>query len=285
VKDVYRDHRQADPRLDYRLKHDRRKIHRVVYGDSAGRKGWVDLDAIEAEAAELIEKDQAQAERFFGNRITAGTGTWIERAVWATRAEPREVSGRLRIVLGFDGSDMDDWTALRAETLDGYQFTPTYGPDALPTIWNPAEWDGQVPRLEVDAAVSDVFERYDVVRMYADPPYWETEIDVWAERYGDRVVRWYTNRVSQMHAAAERLVTDVTKADATFRHDGCEMTTTHVGNARKAARPGGRYVLRKAAPTQKIDAAVTSVLAHEAAGDAIAAGLAAPPPKYYAYTA
>jgi phage terminase large subunit-like protein len=246
----------------------------------------VDLDAIEAEAAELVEKDQAQAERFFGNRITAGTGTWIERPVWETRAEPREIPAGTRVVGGFDGSDMDDWTALRLETLDGYQFTPTYGPDARPTIWDPAEWDGQVPRLEVDAAVREVFARYDVVRFYCDPPYWETEVDTWADVFGEkRVVRWYTNRVSQMHAAAERLVTDVTKADATFRHDGCPITAVHVGNARKAARPGGRYVLRKAAPTQKIDAGVTSVLAHEAAGDAIAAGQAAPPPTYYAYTA
>jgi hypothetical protein len=36
------------------------------------RLPWVDLDAIEAEAAELLETDPAQAERFFGNRIVAG---------------------------------------------------------------------------------------------------------------------------------------------------------------------------------------------------------------------
>ncbi|PAX85589.1 terminase, partial [Streptomyces albidoflavus] len=39
------------------------------------------------------------------------------------------------------------------------------------------------------------------------------------------------------------------------------------------ARPDGRYVLRKASPAQKIDLAVCSVLAHEAAMDATAAGL------------
>lgn len=284
VQDVYRDHRLADPHLNYKLKRDRRKIHRVVYGDSAGRGGWVDLDAIEAEAAELCERDQAQAERFFGNRITAGTGTWIERAVWDTRARRQDVTGRLRVALGFDGSDLDDWTALRLETLDGYQFTPTYGPDRRPTIWNPADWGGQVPRLEVDAAVDEVMRTFDVVRGYFDPPYWETEVDTWADRYGDRVARWYTNRVTQMHAAAERLVTDVTKKDSTFRHDGCPITSVHVGNARKAARPGDKYVLRKAGVTQKIDAAVTSVLAHEAAGDAIAAGLASQRPTYV-YTA
>ncbi|WP_217991755.1 hypothetical protein, partial [Streptomyces albidoflavus] len=39
------------------------------------------------------------------------------------------------------------------------------------------------------------------------------------------------------------------------------------------ARRAGRYVLRKASPAQKIDLAVCSVLAHEAAMDATAAGL------------
>jgi phage terminase large subunit-like protein len=87
-----------------------------------------------------------------------------------------------------------------------------------------------------------------------------------------------------MHAACERLKTDVVKADTTWAHDGCEITAGHVRNARAAARPGGRYVLTKASPTQKIDACVTSVLAHEAAGDVIAAGLAKRK-KNYVYTA
>ncbi|MCX5601615.1 phage terminase family protein [Streptomyces phaeochromogenes] len=280
VKDIYRDHKLADPRLQYKLKADRKKIHRVVYGDSAGRGGWVDLDAIEGEAAELIEKDLAQAERFFGNRVVSGTGSWLERAVWDLRAQPREVPDGTRIVLGFDGSDVDDWTGFRAETLDGYQWTPTYGPDQLPTVWDPADYDGQVPRLEVDAALDELMNRYEVVRGYFDPPYWETEVDTWADRYGEkRVTRWYTLRHTQMHAACERTVTDVTKKDSTFFHDGCATTRTHVGNARKAARPANRYVLKKASVAQKIDFAVISVLAHEAAGDAIQAGLAKPKKK------
>src|SRR5699024_12200089 len=105
------------------------------------------VTAIDAEAAELLEKDPAQAERFFGNRVVSGTGSWLDVEAWAKRATENEVKPRTRVVVGFDGSDIDDWTAFRAETLDGYQFTPTYGPDSTPTIWNPADYpDGQVPR-------------------------------------------------------------------------------------------------------------------------------------------
>ena len=59
-----------------------------------------------------------------------------------------------QICLGFDGSENDDWTAIQAETIDGLTFTPRYGPDKRPTIWNPAEWNEQIPRGEVHAAVA-----------------------------------------------------------------------------------------------------------------------------------
>lgn len=273
--DIFKFWEQAPASLRYSVKSERRKIHKFVYRGSA----HIDLDGIEAEAAELMEKDPAQAERFFGNRMVSGVGSWLDPAKWdRRRAEPvRTIADGTRIVLGFDGSDTDDWTGIRAETMDGYQFTPTVGPDELPTIWNPADYGDQVPRLEVAAAVDELMERYDVVRLYADPPEWETEVDAWAEQYGEKVViRWYTRRIVQMHDAAQRLITDVTKADSAFRHDGCATTLQHVGNTRKAARPGGRYVLAKASPSQKIDLAVCSILAHEAAGDALAAGLARP---------
>ncbi|MGJ5898559.1 hypothetical protein ACSCBZ_42475 [Streptomyces niveiscabiei] len=282
VKDVYRFHRLPPKDLDYAKKPERRKIHAVVYQGSH----HVDPDSIEGEAAELMEKEPAEAERFYGNRITAGMGAWLQQDRWDARTGRRVVPDGTRIVLGFDGSDVDDWTGLRAETLDGYQFTPRYGPDRLPCIWDPAEWEGQVPRLEVDAAFREMFERYDVVRAYADPPYWTSEVAAWQAAFGEkRVTEWHTNRVVQMHAACEQLLTDVTKKDSAFTHDGCETTAIHVRNARKAARPANRYVLRKATVLQKIDLAVCSVLAHEAAQDAIAAGQAAPPPTYYAYTA
>jgi hypothetical protein len=281
ARDIFRYHPQAPKTLSYANKRERRKIHAIVYAGST----HVDLDAIEAEAAEIMEKDPAQAERFFGNRCVSGSATWLDPAKWAAKASPRRIRPFTRIVLGFDGSEVDDWTAIRAETMDGYQFTPVYGPNDEPTIWNPADYDGQVPAAEVHAAVSQLMARYDVVRLYADPPYWETEIDHWVDLYGEeRVIRWYTRRIVQMHAACERLKTDVVRANSgtvTFSHDGCEITADHIANTRAAARPMDRYVLRKASPAQKIDATIPSILAHEALGDVIAAGLAEKQQSFY----
>lgn len=279
AKDVYRDHRRP-PRPSLKNKQERRKALRLAYGESmTGKAGsrakpWVDCDRIDGEAVEIAEKDPGQAIRYYWNIPDAGSGAWLDGDKWDSRMAPMTAPDGAAIVLGMDGSDVDDWTAIRAETEDGFQFTPTYGPDRRPTIWNPADFGGQVPRLEVGAAFAELMKRYRVIRAYLDPPDWKTEGDEWAARYGDKVVlRWETYRPVQMHAAAERLITDVTKADSEFAHDGCSVAAQHVRNTRKAARERGRYVLRKASPNQKIDACVASILTHEAACDVTAADL------------
>lgn len=266
--DVFKFYEPPPVELKYTVARDRRKIHQLNYAGSP----HADVNGIEGESAELAETDPAQAERFYGNRIVAGLGSWADGDAWDLRAAVVEVKPRMQVVLGFDGSDVDDWTGIRAETQEGHQFTPVTS--AGPTIWNPAEHGKRVPRLEVAAAVDELFSTYDVIRMYCDPPYWETEVDTWAEKYGkERVLRWETYRPKQMHDAAERLLTDINKADSGFTHDGCLDTALHVRNARKAARLNGRYVLTKPGDGRKIDLAVCSIICHEAWGDTTAAKL------------
>lgn len=177
----------------------------------------------------------------------------------------------MNICLAFDGSEKHDFTAIRAETLGGWQFTPTYGPDRRPTIWDPAEFGGRIPREEVHAAVDELFTAHKVERMYCDPPLWKTEIEAWSSKYGDdRVIQWETYRQAPMHSALERFIVDL--ESGALLHDGCPITALHISNARMFARTNQRYIILKPSAHQKIDAAVTSVLAHEAACDARAAG-------------
>lgn len=268
--DIFKFYEPPPPELKYTVARDRAKIHAINYAGSP----HADLNGIEGESAELAETDPAQAERFYGNRIVAGLGSWCDGDAWDARKAktPRDLGKRLQVVLGFDGSDVDDWTGIRAETQDGYQFTPRTS--AGLTIWNPADHGNKVPRLDVDAAVEELFTQFDVIRMYCDPPFWPTEIDQWAEKYGDkRVIRWETYQPKKMHDAAERLLTDVNKKDSGFTHDGCHDTGLHIRNARKAARLSNRYVLTKPGDGRKIDLAVCSIVCHAAWGDVTAAKL------------
>lgn len=173
------------------------------------------------------------------------------------------------VALGFDGSDKSDWTCIRAETLDGYSFTPRFGDGS--TLWNPAEHGGRVPRLEVSAAVGELFDRFDVSRLYCDPPLWQTEIEEWSLTHGDdRVVEWPTYRPAPIHEALERFLTDLIEERISF--DGCPDTARQLRNAKAEFRKGGRYILTKPDRDRKIDAAMATVLAHEAAADARASG-------------
>ena len=177
------------------------------------------------------------------------------------------------VCLGFDGSENNDFTAIQGETRDGVTFTPCYGPDRRPAIWNPAEWGGQIPRGEVAAAVDEMFDRYTVARMYCDPHDWYSEIGEWALKYGEEhVFEWNTSRVNKMYDEIRRFEVDLKERRLT--HDGCPIATIHAANARKIAKPGQKYVLGKPADHQKIDVIMARILAHTAASDAHAAGWA-----------
>jgi len=276
LPDVYIDFPPA-PAGSVRNKRERRKVLKVVYGDSvAERGGWVDLDRIDAEIEELTSKgDASQAERFYLNRVVATSDAYFDTEAWNACAAPATVPAGAVVTLGFDGSMLDDWTAIRGRVIDVesgsvYGFTPRFADDS-PTIWNPADYGGEVPRSEVLAAVDELFVRYDVQRMYLDPELWQSEIDGWRTRYGEaRVITWATYRTRQMAAALERLRTDV--ATQSLTHDDCLITASHVANARRVRRSGG-IVVGKPNEHQKIDAVIADALAHEAACDVLVAGL------------
>ena len=78
AKDIFEYFPEAPPNLSYGNKVERRKIHELVYRGS----DHVDLDNIDAEAAELYEVDPQQAERFFGNRLVQGLGSWLPDGLW-----------------------------------------------------------------------------------------------------------------------------------------------------------------------------------------------------------
>ena len=70
-------HKDGTP-YSFNNRRERRKILEWVYAGSP----WVPLDSVEAEAEALMEKDPAQAERFFGNRMVQGGGAWLEDGLW-----------------------------------------------------------------------------------------------------------------------------------------------------------------------------------------------------------
>jgi phage terminase large subunit-like protein len=234
----------------------------------------VNLDRIEIDAEKLVKKDPSQAERFYGNINTTGSGSWFEDGQWAAKLLIRDRPKSEPVGMGFDGSDSSDWTGIRLETMSQHQFTPVYGVDKRPTVWKPRQWNGKVPRDEVMVAFHELFREYDIVRAYLDPPMWSSEIAALQGQYSDKVVvDWATYRPRQMHFELERLHADVVNEQSAFTHDACPDTALCMRNAVKRSRAGETYILGKPADEQKIDLAMSSTLAHAAVLDATAAGL------------
>lgn len=77
-KDVFKFLRRPPAGLSWENKRERRRILRYVYDGCT----WVDLDAIDAEIAELDQKDPAQGRRFYGNIEESGLGAWLPTGLW-----------------------------------------------------------------------------------------------------------------------------------------------------------------------------------------------------------
>ena len=278
-KDIFRYYRKPPADLSYGNKRERSKIHAIVYADSP----WVDPTSIDAEAAELVETDPTQAERFFGNRLVQGLGSFLTDKAWSAGEADIEVSDGAAVSGGFDGSRSSDWTAIRLETIDGHRFTPTYGPDARPTVWKPEEWpEGRIPRGEVNAAVAEIFARYKVARFYCDPRHFETQIEAWGAEHDpsdEVIVEWPTNSIGRMFDALVRYREDLVEGLTTHSVD--EVAKASALAARKVAKPGDRFILGKPAEHMKIDVLMSDVLAHEAAAQAREAGWSSEPTETY----
>lgn len=78
AEDIFKYFRQPPKDLSYKNRRDRAKMHAYGYAGST----HVDLNSIEAEAAELMETDPAMAERFFGNKLVSGSGAWLKDGLW-----------------------------------------------------------------------------------------------------------------------------------------------------------------------------------------------------------
>ena len=202
--------------------------------------------------------------RFACGIWTGAEGWWVRPEDWDALATIAGLATGETITIGFDGSRFGDATALVACRLsDGYL--------QLLGVWEAprgvGEWE--VPAGAVDAAIAHAFETFKVARAYFDPPLWQTEIDSWSRDFGEEVVVRYPTNRSRFMAALERFRTDV--VSGVVPHDDDEALTRHVLAAQMRETRGG-YWLEKATTSDRIDAAIASVLAYEARSDVLASG-------------
>lgn len=236
---------------------------------------WSDIDGI-VEQWQDPSADRSYLERVWLNRLVRASDRAFDAERWKALALPDFVppDGEL-ITIGFDGSRYHDATGLVATHVEtGYQW--------VLGVWEQphgiADWE--VPVAEVEAAVEAAFLRWDVWRMYADPPYWETYVAKWAGQYGEkRVLEWWTNRMKPMAYAIKSFVNAIASGELT--HDGNPHYARHIGNACRRVltlrdeNGTPLWTIYKERPDSlhKIDLAMAGILSWEARNDALASGL------------
>lgn len=251
----------------------------AVIEASGPAAAWRDIDSI-VELWRDPTTDRSFWERVWTNRLVQGGRKAFDSQLWKSLAAAKSpVRDGDLIVLGFDGAQFHDATGLVATHIEtGYQWVVgvwecPYGQDDQVRKW-------RVPVDEVNDALAAMFKRYDVWRMYADPPYWQEWLAAWAGEYGaERVIEWWTNRRKPMSYALESFHTAMTSRS--ISHDGHEAYARHIGNAHRQDLPyrdeQGKplWLIQKERPDSphKIDLAMAGVLSWEARTDAIAAGV------------
>lgn len=267
-------HRQASDKHDLDTK---KGVRAAVLEASGPTASWSDIDGI-CEQFDDPTADTAFLKRVWLNipQITEDRAFDVDRWKALGRADYQVAPGAL-ITLGFDGSRTDDATALIATEVEtGYQWVVGLWEKPLDVK------DWAVPEVDVDAAVQSAFSQWQVWRMYADPPHWDSWIAQWKGRFGDKVVlEWHTWRARPMAFAARAFHEAIVNAEVS--HDGNQTFAAHIGNARKhqtgfmddRGQPLWRIRKERDNSPHKIDAGTAAILSWEARTDAIAAGATA----------
>ena len=257
-------------------------VRAAVLEASGPAASWRDIDRIVSLWSDP-SVDKTFWERVWCNRLIQGSSQAFNVEAWKTLAIPGRLVARKRlIVVGFDGAMFHDSTGIVPTDIEtGFQW--------VAGLWErpvsiPADVPWQVPCEEVDAAMHYLFDEYEVFRLYADPPYWQSWIAKWAGEFGDkRVIEWFTNKRRAMSAALENFTTAMKAGD--ISHDGHPDLVRHMANARRKNIPGwvdeqGKpmWLIQKERPDSphKMDLAMAAVLSWQARTDAIALGCRSP---------
>lgn len=273
-------HRQASDKHDLTKARGLRAAVREASGPVAK---WSDLNGI-IDQWKDPKADKAWLERVWLNRLVRSAEQAFDIQAWKKAAKKRHmVEDGALITLGFDGARTQDATAIvGTEVETGYQWVLGVWERPLTAkVW-------EVPHLEVKDVMTDAFNRWDVWRLYADPPYWETTVAEWSQEFGEeRVVAWRTASTRKMADAVRAYANAI--ADGDLSHPSDATFEHHIGNAHrrivsvrdeKGEQLWTIYKERSDSP-KKIDVAMAAILSWEARRDAISKGAGPEEPSVY----
>lgn len=216
--------------------------------------------------------DRAYWERVYLNRWRKSGSVFfdLKRIDLLRRPNERIPDGAL-VTLGFDGARFRDATAFVATDIQT-------GMQQLIGLWERPEFvdEWEVPEAEVTATLEDAMKRYQVWKMYGDPPHWTETMGSWAAKWPDRVEEWWTARPKLMAYTLREYVEAIESESVSYADVDIDDLMRHLGNAGvkelrlKDDEGKPLHVMQKQDGRQefKFDAAMAAVLSWKACLDA-----------------
>jgi phage terminase large subunit-like protein len=174
---------------------------------------------------------------------------------WKQIEKPEAVIGKGRkICIGFDGSLSDDSTGFVAVDLETglMEVLASWHRDYTNDEW-------VVPRDEVLAEQKRIFAEYDVVKMYCDDSFFQTDVMGWAKVHRGRVERIPQSN-TRLVPMTEQMKLDIIAQEVS--HNGDKKLREHFMNA--CLSDNGRIYKEARGSKNKIDLAMCAILANAA---------------------
>lgn len=264
------DARMAPPDIDFE---DDESIVRGVaaaYGDAY----WIDADDIVQNRILSPRTPLDVSKRYYLNWPEAAEDAWTTQQEWGRLADPEFViDDGDDIVMGFDGSRINDATALIGCHIET-GFTFSLG------IWETENGTVPIPVEEVDAAVFLAKERWKVRAFFADVNEWEEHtkiswrklftdddtLDIWSVPGGrdPQPIAWdMRSHTGEFTHACEMVLGEIQSVG--FLHDSDSFLGRHVVNARRRPNRHGISIGKEAPKSpRKIDGAVAMIMSRNA---------------------
>jgi hypothetical protein len=246
-----------------------------AYGDA------MEWNSVEGIMGKIFDPRTTEAEsrRYYLNDIVSEQNSWIQvQELRSKLVDVFEVPPKTLITMGFDGATTDDATALIGCVVDTgelFRIRIEEKPDILLRDKEGNEIKWEVNYQAFDAAVKWAMKHWRVAGFFADPPYWQTYVDLWDAEFGEKLlvqagqasaIRWWTKRDSPMSLALERLHEAICSSEETnVRIQRDKTMIRHFLNARVWERPAGNVIGKESKKSpKKIDACMAATLAYEA---------------------
>lgn len=277
--DVFYFHRQAGDGWDMRKLADRVEAIREASGPDLAER--TDLEQIAARW-DKPKANKAYLERVWCNRWLQQSAQAFDVGRWNTLYVPNQIPARAFVTIGFDGARQRDAT--------GFVVTDVKtGLQQVEGVWerpHDALDDWEVDEIEVNEKRAELFKRYRVLKLYADPPHWNYTVGAWAASHPDVVEEFWTNQRRRIFKAIQAYEDAIDSGavkhnSPTGDNDG---NLGSVGDLTRHVRNAGRrrtnlvadeetgekvWILTKIHPDRKFDLCMAAILSWQARMDVL----------------